>query len=161
VSAPTLDQLQRDIAELESQALIIQNRILRKRIAIEEIVAVVVCRAEGEPMVQPPVLAPSQGCTVLAPGPTVPQMVQSVLPPDGAPITFRELRQRSCDRYPEHQAKIKVGFWQTVKRLIAKGAPIVELPRRQPQAAGGLPGTPAGNGGAPVAEPLSLSRSSA
>ena len=94
----TIAQLQREIAELESQILKCENTILRKQIAIEEIIQ---CRKCQMPAVRIRVETPSES-TVKAPSAI--SLIQGVLAEfNGHTVTSRELRRLCLERYPQHK----------------------------------------------------------
>lgn len=100
---------------MESVVLYYQNRILRKRIAIEEIIQGRACVLEE---------ARSQR--------SVRELVEEVIDKElaGAATSLPYLRKRCVELHPEMEHKIKRGIWQACTQLVQRGKSI-SLPHRE------------------------------
>jgi len=104
----TIAELQQDIAAMEATVLYYQNRILRKRIAIEEILQGEVCRQE----VKMDLIS-------------VRQMIQDLITEEPNRIPdYEHLKKRCIEKYPEQKRKIHRGMWQACHQLISRGVSI-------------------------------------
>ncbi len=110
----TMEQLQMDIAMLQSTILGLEVRLARKQIALEEAVQSHAARlsANQQPVVEPPSL-------------TVIKMVESVLLGIDGSVSYKTLRKRVLMRYPYELAKIRVGIYRACAILVAGGKPII------------------------------------
>jgi hypothetical protein len=127
MNGETINQLQAEIAEMRSVVLYYENRILRKQIAIEEIVQSAACRASTPIRIEPSNLVTKHDP---ADAPTVPNMIRSVLPQlDGGQIHYKELRRLVFARYPEHRQKLLRSFYGACQSLQKReGVPVVFPP---------------------------------
>lgn len=114
----TIESLQREIAEMQNTVLYYENRILRKRIAIEEIVQSKVCGLTVEPVLRGE--APKE--------PSVRQLAQPLI--DQGVSDYYELKKRLVAMYPGRSHSIKRGLWQACQGLIEKGMTITMPPSR-------------------------------
>lgn len=117
----TMEALQREIAEMQSLVLYYENRILRKRIAIEEIVQSKMCGVDPAPVEQP-APAPQKE-------PSVRKLAEALV--DQGVLDYYELKKRLLAQHPERAWRIKRGLWQVCHQLIEKGKPIAMPPPRQ------------------------------
>jgi hypothetical protein len=122
----TIANLQDAIAALESEQLRLENEILRKRIAIEEIVQ---CR-RPEPEMRKAIRVTTDHVVGMAEPPSVTKMILELLD-SGAPSDLRTLQKLCIARYPSKTAKIRRGIWQAARRLIDRGVAITLSPRRK------------------------------
>lgn len=114
----TIAQLLGEVRALENLARYYENRILRKRIAIEEILSGRECRRDGMDEPAPPAfLIPSPVVTAAA---TVRGMIEQVLPGLSAPFWYAEIKNAVLAKYPAEEAKIRRGIYPAVHELIAK-----------------------------------------
>jgi len=116
----TLSELVSDIHIMENMVLYYQNRILRKRIAIAEILHGKECREIGG-MKGPPAAKPvRQGSTRSEP--SVRQMLEGILPAmNGSTFSYSDLCERLSKEYPEYTAKICRGVVPACHSLFRRG----------------------------------------
>lgn len=101
----TLSQLISEIRELEKMRLYYEIRILRKQIAMEEVMHGRERRMEevGE---APPVI----------------EMVEAILPElNGDPFGTAQVQAKCFDKFPSHKKKIQRGIHQACNRLVKLG----------------------------------------
>lgn len=106
--------LQEEILRMQQEILYFENRILRKKIAIAELM--------DQAAAPPPA---RQGAPERAEGgspATVREMAEAVLPSITKPVfKFSDLIRLAVDRWPENEAKIRSAIYPAVKELVLKG----------------------------------------
>jgi len=108
----TISELFEDINRMESTILYFQNRILRKQIAIAEIMESQQVRHDDEARIKP-------GFKSL----TVRTMVEQVLPDmNGKPFHYDELKRKCSDRFPSQVERIERGVVPACHALFKSGA---------------------------------------
>jgi len=115
----SLSELVSDIHMMENMVMYYENRILRKRIAIAEILHGAECRAIST---REPAAAPVRGRPA-GQKPSVRQMVESVLPAmNGSPFRYPELLNVAGKKYPDQIGKIRRGIRLACGELRRRGA---------------------------------------
>ena len=128
----TIDQLQQDIAAMQTLVLWYENRILCKQTAIEEIIQSAMSPMSVDLASMPQAAKPEPQVEIQ--NLSVPQLVATVLPAfNGCQIIYADLRQQVVERYPQSRAKIDGGFYRCCLALIDKGTHIsMPQQRRRP-----------------------------
>ena len=122
----TISELMDDINEMKNMVLYYENRILRKRIAIEEILQGKECRESHS--LTPPISSAPAGQPESGRGVTVREMIESVLPEmNGSPFWYSDLKKKCLERYPSHDAKIRRGIHPACHELFKRGT-LVKVP---------------------------------
>lgn len=115
-----------DINAMQNMVLYYENRILRKRIAIEEILHGKECRESQT--VTPQISAAPVGQPESNRGPSVREMVESILPEmNGSPFWYSDIKKKCLERYPTHDAKIRRGIHLACHELFKRGT-LVKVP---------------------------------
>lgn len=112
--------LQDDICGLRATILYCQNQILRKEIAIAEVMSGAERKLE--------VLAPDAPASATPPteanssGPTVRMMIESVLPElNGSTFWYSDIKNRMLAQFPERADKIRRGIHPACQELFKRG----------------------------------------
>jgi hypothetical protein len=114
-----ISQLLEEIRNLEDTILYCENRILRKRIAIEEIFQgreVGIEQEETEVAVRQPNAAEAATEKL----PTVPQMIRLVLPAMPPVFGYGHLKAAMFERWGAAETKIRTGVYVAVAEMLGK-----------------------------------------
>jgi len=118
---PSISELMDDINAMRSTVLYLENRILRKEIAIQEILSGKECREDQS--CTPPISAPPVTREPESPkGPSVKAMVESILPElNGSVFWYRDIKEKCLAKYPAHEDKIRRGIHPACHELLKHG----------------------------------------
>lgn len=117
----TLQELLSDIRQMRDLIIYFENKILRKQVAIEEILSK--SADENEPSEEPATEPPKVESTVpVRVNPTVIQMIKEVLPQFNKGIFwYTDVLKLCCEKYPESTARIKRGIYTAFRELLNRG----------------------------------------
>ena len=120
-----INELQNEIGAMESTILYFEKRILQKRVALWELIQSHASNTQPIRIELPPPPSPPLKHITLF------EMISTILPEfNGGLISYRELRKKCVEKFPEAKDTIRGNFATACRKLMDQGKNIEPPPMR-------------------------------